>query len=240
MNRCTKFMIDGKIYFVLASIVAIALVPEVYGKSDPSKNDDPTVKEKVEICTEKKVMTKSKVNRNTPYGWFLAGTHPFEYRAKLDKKKFHSGTRSCRVEFKGKKKPSGWTTIMQNMGPKPYLGKRLRMRFWVRTQDVNDIAGWMRVDGRGKGEMLSFENMCNRKLSGSHDWTEQEIVLDVPTDSTNIGFGVIFYGKGKMWIDDVTFETVSKKVPTTSCPCSPGIGHPPKNLDFESDEKDDE
>ena len=87
--------------------------------------------------------------------------------------------------------------------------------------------------------MLAFDNMCNRKLEGTNDWTKLEIVLDIPEDSTNIGFGVIFSGDGKMWADDFEFEVVRKTVPTTSCPCSPGNrDYPAKNLDFESDEED--
>lgn len=179
---------------------------------------------------------KSNVNREAPYGWFLAGTHPFEYKANLDKKVFHSGTRSCRVKC-DVKKASGWTTLMQNMGPEPYRGKRLQMKFWVKTEDVESVAGWMRVDGSSKGEMLEFDNMCNRKLKDSHEWIEQKIVLDIPEESTNIGFGVIFYGTGTMWVDDVSFDVVTNKTPTTNCPCHSGTKKP-TNLDFESDAPD--
>ena len=110
---------------------------------------------------------------------------------------------------------------MQNMGTRPYLGKRLCMSLWVRTEEVGYVSGWVRVDGRTKSEMLAFDNMCNRKLVGTHDWTKQEIVLDIPDESTNIGFGVIFSGQGKMWVDDVSFAVVDQTIPPTSCPCSP-------------------
>jgi len=72
-------------------------------------------------------------------------------------------------------------------------------------------------------------------LAGTHDWTKQEIVLDVPDQSTNIGFGVIFNGLGTMWVDDVSFAIVDLSVPVTSCPCSPNRrDYPARNLDFES------
>ena len=181
---------------------------------------------------------KPKINNDAPFGWFLAGTHPFEYTATLDSEIFHSGSRSCKVKFKKSKRASGWTTLMQNMSPEQYLGKRLRMKFWIRSEDVGNVSGWMRVDGT-KDESLAFDNMCDRAIEGSHDWIEQEIILDIPDESTNIGFGVIFSGKGTMWVDEFTFQTVDKKTPTTSCPCSPGKinENSAKNLDFESDEK---
>jgi hypothetical protein len=181
---------------------------------------------------------KPNINSDAPFGWFLAGTHPQEYTATLDTKIRHSGSRSCCVSCKVKK-ASGWTTLMQNMGTAPYLGKRLRMSYWVRAEDVGYVSGWMRVDGASKGDMVSFDNMCNRKLEGTHEWTKQEIVLDVAEETRNIGFGVIFSGEGKMWADDFSFEVVDRSVPTTDCPCSPqNRNHSPKNLDFESDKPD--
>ena len=207
---------------VFCLVISCLIMPKVVGEPEDKSRCEAMKKEKPNI------------NRDAPEGWFLAGTHPFEYEAKLDKNKFHSGTQSCRVEFIGEK-PSGWTTLMQNMSPSPYSGKRLRMKFWLRTKKASGYAsGWMRVDGE-KGDILSFENMCNRKLVGTNNWTEQEIVLDIPEESTNIGFGIIFEGSGKVWVDDISFETVSKKVSTTTCPCSPSTrkAKKPVNLNFE-------
>lgn len=180
------------------------------------------------------------VNTDAPAGWFLAGNRPFDYEASLDTEIFHSGTKSCTVRCVVDK-AAGWTTLMQNMGPAPYLGKRLRMRLWARTEDVGYISGWMRVDGGPQRETVEFDNMCNRTLKGTNDWTTQEIVLDIPDESKNIGFGVIFSGQGAMWVDDVSFEVVDHSVPVTSCPCSPHNrgDKQPKNLNFESDDCDD-
>lgn len=186
--------------------------------------------------SEKKQGTMDKkIRHDAPEGWFLAGTNPEEYKASLDKEKFHSGTRSCRVDCIADK-ASGWTTLMQNMGPGKYLGKRLRMNFWVCSENVGYVSGWMRVDG-SKKEVLAFDNMCNRTVKGDSDWVKQEIVLDIPRESTNIGFGVIFNGNGKMWADDFSFQVVDRETPTTSCPCSPGAvrDKAAQNLDFESD-----
>lgn len=192
---------------------------------------------------EKKSRAKTKaksptVNLAAPFGWYLAGTRPFDYEAPLDTKVFHSGTRSCCVRSVVDK-ASGWTTLMQNMGPAPYLGKRLRMRLWVRTEDVGYVSCWMRVDGGPQNDTVEFDNMCNRKLVGTNDWALQEIVLDIPDESKNIGFGVILSGQGVMWVDDISFEMVDSSVPVTECACSPRKRDiPPQNLNFESNDPD--
>ncbi|MCA9492492.1 MAG: hypothetical protein KC621_21310 [Myxococcales bacterium] len=49
--------------------------------------------------------------------------------------------------------------------------------------------------------MLSFDNMQERPIRGTQDWTRHEIVLDVPTGATNIAFGILVAGKGTVWID---------------------------------------
>lgn len=182
----------------------------------------------------KKKSSKSKNENNAPRGWILGGIKPDDYQATLDESVFHSGTRSCCVTG-AVKKPSGWTTLMQDMGPADYLSKRLRMSFWLRTEDVEFASGWMRVDGQGTGQILSFDNMCSRKIVGSHDWTEHQIVLNVPSESTKIAYGVILRGPGRLWLDEISFDVVDESVPVTSCKCSPGnvSNKAPKNLNFE-------
>jgi AraC family transcriptional regulator len=88
---------------------------------------------------------KPSINTDAPEGWFLAGTHPHQYKAELDRAVFHSGTRSCSVTCIAPK-PSGWTTLMQNMTGREYCGKRLRMTCWVRAENVGYISGWLRID----------------------------------------------------------------------------------------------
>ncbi len=170
-----------------------------------------------------------------PSGWFMAGASPEDYNTGLDTSIFHSGTRSAFLE--NIDKPKGFGTLMQQFMMDGYLGKRLKMSMWVKNKNLAEWAApWMRVDGAKKGDMLSFDNMCKRPLKGSTDWTQYDIVLEVPKEATNIAFGVLMQGQGKLWIDDITFEIVDKKVETTDCPCSKRTrSSQPKNLNFEHD-----
>jgi hypothetical protein len=128
---------------------------------------------------------------------------------------------------------TGFGTLMQMCDAGNMKGKRYRLTGWTKCVNVSGWSGmWMRVDGHERGNSLSFDNMQDRPLKGNMDWALQEIVLDVPKDSTNIAFGVLLHGAGEVWMDDFQFEEVSPEVKTTakkSC-----VNQAPTNLDFKS------
>jgi hypothetical protein len=113
------------------------------------------------------------------------------------------------------------------------------MKMWVKTEGVlGRVQPWMRIDGpnRLRGQTLGFDNACDRHIEGTTEWQEFAIVLDVPEKSTNIAFGIMLAGEGKLWLDDISFEEVGGDVLTTDCPCQTGrrgTNHNPKNLNFE-------
>ncbi len=74
--------------------------------------------------------------------------------------------------------------------------------------------------------------MLNRPIKGTTDWTKWEIVLDVPSNATDIAFGVLLEGTGQVCFDDVHFEvagplTGNHGMTETKLPAKP------LNLDFE-------
>jgi len=178
---------------------------------------------------------KAAINEGVPKGWYLSGESPTFYEVGLETSNPHSGTSCARLQSSKKTKSHMWATLMQDMGPQEYVGKRLRMNFWVRTEAPEGHAQpWMRVDGPNEAT-VSFDNMCKRSITGITDWSQHSIVLDVPEQSTNIAFGIMLIGKGKVFYDDVSFEVVGKDVPITDCPCSSKFNgpKPPQNLSFE-------
>jgi hypothetical protein len=158
-----------------------------------------------------------------PEGWFLAGTNPKSYEAAIDTSVFHGAKQSTRYNSNDKHPGNGtgrfrWSTLMTQMDPSKHAGKRVRMSMWLKTADVDGwVSPWMRVDGTG--EMLSFDNMCKRQIRSAIDWTEFTIVLDVPSASTNIAYGVMLGGTGKVWMAEVVLEEVNADVVATDCPC---------------------
>ncbi len=69
---------------------------------------------------------------------------------------------------------------------------------------------------------MPFMMFCNSKIWGNRpivndtEWNHYYIVLDVPDNSAIISFGVLLSGRGKVWIDELEFEEVSKDTPTTN------------------------
>jgi len=174
---------------------------------------------------------KNNAQAQTIEGWIKRGSKPESYEIGLDSTVFKTGNRSAFLEST-KKRIDGFGTLMQTCSAYDYLGKRVRMTSYIKSENVNDWAGmWMRVDSRITGKSLSFDNMQNRPIKGNTGWVKCIIVLDVPDESGTISFGVLLSGTGKVWFDDIKFEVVDKiKVKPTRWN---NLNERPTNINFE-------
>lgn len=167
-----------------------------------------------------------------PIGWILAGSHPGDYEKSVDLVTVHQGKASGRLQSRVEA-PTGFGTIMQTFKAKNYRGKRYELSAFIQTEDVTAWCGlWMRVDGKDE-EVIQFDNMSNRPISGSGIWHKYSVVLDVSNESEAIAFGVLLMGGGKVWLDSMKFEAVSLDVPTTNIEEQTELPEHPINLDFE-------
>jgi len=166
-----------------------------------------------------------------PANWQAGNTKDYDIGA--DHMTAHEGGTSAYIKSRTET-PANFGTIVQSFGAEKYTGKRVRMSAFVKADKIEKWAGlWMRVDGTGRDEVsLSFDNMQTRPITGTLDWKKYEIVLDVPTNSKTITFGILLTGPGKAWLDDFSFEVVTEEVPVTS-PSRVLPGHEPANLGFE-------
>jgi hypothetical protein len=150
----------------------------------------------------------------------------------LDKSVYKTGSSSALLESTDKN-IDGFGTLMQTCLADDYLGKRVKMTAYIKSNDVSDWAGmWLRVDSKERGKSLSFDNMQDRPIKGSNDWTKCEIILDVPAESATLNFGVLLSGTGKVWFDDVSFEIVDKMTESTGAGSRSSLPNKPTNLDF--------
>ena len=107
--------------------------------------------------------------------------------------------------------------LSQSLRADSYRGRRIRYSAWVKPLNVQDaaLAGlWMRIDG--PGTVQGFDNMSARATTGSGEWREVSIVLDVPPNAIGITMGVLFSAHNTLLLDDMRFEVVSTSVSTTA------------------------
>ncbi|NML38036.1 erythromycin esterase family protein [Chitinophaga sp. G-6-1-13] len=93
--------------------------------------------------------------------------------------------------------------------PVDFYGKTVKLRGYVRTEAVEGgWAGlWMRVDGTA-----AFDNMSNRGIKGTTPWTPYEIELKLAKSATQVTLGGLLTGKGKMWMDSLSFSVDGKDI----------------------------
>jgi hypothetical protein len=171
-------------------------------------------------------------NRDIPNGWLLGGSNPQDYAVGVDLGEQVSGYASAYLKATSSN-PVGFVTLMQNFKANNYRGQRIKLSAYIKTRYVGGWAGmWMRVNDTN-GKPLSFDDMRDRPLMGSSEWTEIDIVLDVPPISDEISFGILLQGRGQIWIDNVKFTIVNNDVPVTDVLKDKTENYSPKNLDFE-------
>ena len=132
---------------------------------------------------------------------------------------------------------NGFVGVMQRLDPDPYRSRRLRFSALVKTEGVEGWGGlWMRVDDVDKPG-AAFDNMQNRPLKGTSDWTSYSVVLDASSNAEGVFFGTLMAGKGQLWISDWRLEIVGTDVPTTgltpqTAGPAPSLPSGPSNLEL--------
>lgn len=169
-----------------------------------------------------------------PEGWVVAGTAPQDYQVSVLPEK-REGNNVVLLESVANPNPSKFGTLSQYCSADQYLGKRVRMTGYLKSENVKNWAGmWFRVDdSKQKDLSLSFDNMSDRPIKNTTDWKKYEIVLDVPQQAGAMAFGVLLEGSGKVWISGISFEVVDQSVPTTNMVKErAALPQGPVNLDF--------
>lgn len=168
-------------------------------------------------------------------GWVLSGSHPFQFEMGIDRENVHQGKASGYLKSTMVQDIGEFATMMQQFKADRYLGKRLRLSSFIKTKGVQHFASlWMRVDSAAD-DVLQFDNMSNRPITGTTNWNHYAIVLDVPENSAVISFGVQLSGPGQVWMDHVVFEEVDESVPSTNLEMPGELLDEPVNLSFEEE-----
>jgi hypothetical protein len=149
----------------------------------------------------------------TPPGWFVPEVEKVSGNLAELRRKGCRSNGGCAVVIA----PANATmysvgNLMQSFGATAYRGKTVRLRAWVRVEAVGpaDRAQMrLRVD-RPNGKVGFEENMDGRPVRSS-EWTNCEIVGEIEYDAQFVVFSVQSIGRGRVWVDEVTFEVVPEE-----------------------------
>ena len=176
-----------------------------------------------------------------PPAWHMTGGRALDYEAGLLPGVDYDGHRVARLRLRpavsepavsepAVPESSGFGAIVQTIATARYRGHRVRFSAMLRATGVTDWAGlWMRVDG--PGGVLEFDNMQDRALSGTTDWTEAAIVLDVPEEAKVLLFGALLSRAGAIDLTRLQFEEADQAVPTAMTTVT-ALPDEPQALDF--------
>jgi len=117
----------------------------------------------------------------------------------------------CAIVLAPDKAPNQSGTLMQSFPAAAYRGKAIRLRASLRLDSVKSedhAQMWLYVD-RPNARRGFVDDMSDRPVRSS-DWTRCEISGVIDADATFINFGVTTIGRGRVWVDEVSFEVIPK------------------------------
>jgi hypothetical protein len=166
------------------------------------------------VAAVAKLSAQKVVDSKNQVEWYNAGSKPNSYQMGSDTSKVYKNQNVIRINSI-EKKINGFGTMMKTVKSDLYVGKTVKMTGYVKSENVKNWAGlWMRVDFYGT-DVLAFDNMGNRGIKRTTDWTKYEVVLFVPQEATSISYGVLLDGTGQIWFKDVKLEVVTDSIPET-------------------------
>jgi hypothetical protein len=167
-----------------------------------------------------------------PAGWIVTGVSHELYRLGIDPD-LPGTIRIERIAGTEADASSKFGTLMQTIDAADYAGKSLSLSAELMSRDAGKGSLWIRVDARGGGLHLQFDNMHQRTvegpLSGDVQWTKRSVAFHVPENAGTINYGILLVGGGTLWarglsLDEVDSAVVSSPARLPKRPTNLGFG----------------
>jgi hypothetical protein len=96
--------------------------------------------------------------------------------------------------------------IMQRIRSDKYRAKRIRFAAWVKSDGVEQWGGlWVRVVPRDDTRSYAHGRAA---ATGTTDWQELSVTVEVAADSSYLLFGLALHGNGKVWMSGPSFQVL--------------------------------
>ena len=135
--------------------------------------------------------------RDMPDRWITkqhAGKRAYDIRG--DRMRPHSGDFSLRIHRFDRQV---WGLAEQIVPAFHLAGKSVRLRLWVRTDQVGPEGATVYL-GAYNGSLMLQESR-SVPITGDNDWTQHELTLAIPPETTQIQAGLSLHDAGTAWID---------------------------------------
>lgn len=155
-----------------------------------------------------------------PDDWSLSGMLGLHHKNGIDTSITYNGKPSAYLKALSSEMNTyaELTNILSNA--EEYAGKRIRFSAYVRSQDVQHLAGlWAQLDAISD-EAPVFDGVQNRPIQGTTDWRKYSLTMELPQNATYVPVGLLLYGEGQVWIADARIELLDQNAPVLITPGS--------------------
>ncbi len=147
--------------------------------------------------------------RREPNGWFNSLGHVYGASARYTIRALRrteggqEGLGMCaRLQSPADVQPDEFGSLMQRCAAAFLAGQLIRLEAEIRTEDVAKWAGmWLRADGDDVPNLL-FDNMSQKHITGTTDWSTYVIEAQLPSQTTWLNYGIVLVGPGTVWADN--------------------------------------
>ncbi len=88
-------------------------------------------------------------------------------------------------------------------------GKKLRLSGAIKTEEATTAALWVQCWQRTPYKLLSVSSTSDKTpVSGTSDWRDVEMTVDVPAGTGFVMVRCVLRGKGKVWFDDLSLTEI--------------------------------
>jgi hypothetical protein len=166
-----------------------------------------------------------------PKAWTKSGTWAGSYNIEIKANEGINESKAIILESVGKD-IYGSGAVIQTINARNYLGKRVKLSAFIRTENVKDFACLILSPQNKMDDFWnnSFNNSEDKKtyLQGNHDYKKIDSYLNISDNAGNLVIGAMIKGEGKIWIDNISLEIIE------NLPENPqALSKEPQNIDFE-------
>jgi hypothetical protein len=166
-----------------------------------------------------------------PKAWIKSGTWAGSYNMEIKAKEGINESKAIILESVGKD-IYGSGAVIQTINARNYLGKRVKLSAFIRTENVKDFACLILSPQNKMDDFWnnSSNNSEDKKtyLQGNHAYKKIDSYLNVSDNAGNLVIGAMIKGEGKIWIDNINIEII-ENLPENPQALSKEL----QNMDFE-------